>query len=102
MAATITWKDGTTLRTETNCNNFIVDTEPVWPEDMSEVTVVDDEEGTYVLHNASVLKSAPLDNRFWFIFTEESVYERTILQLREENEMLESAIVELAELLGGD
>ena len=128
MEAKIIFTEGMEIDTEVNGNNFIVDEEQTFPEDMEQVTVqyydyVSDEdkdpelndgedEGEderekqlveeKVLHNVSVQPTAGLDERFWFILNEESEYEKTIRELREENEMLEEAIAELAEIIGGD
>lgn len=72
--AIIRFKDGTEISAEVNGNNFITTTEPNFPDDMSEVTVVkgNDEE---VLKNVSVQQSAGLDGRYWFIFTVPTTYE---------------------------
>lgn len=72
--ATIKFKDGTEIEAEVNGNNFITATEPDFPYDMSEVTIIkgEDEE---VLKNASVQQSAGIDGRYWFIFTTPSAYD---------------------------
>ena len=98
--ATIQFADGTELQTDLNGDCFILAAKPEFPEDLSVVTVVIGEETT-VYHNAKVQTCARTDGRFWFTFLEESQSERTIRELREENAMLEDAIIELAELIGG-
>lgn len=72
--AIIRFKDGTEINAEVNGNNFITAAEPNFPADMSEVTVIkeNDEE---VLKNVSVQQSAGLDGRYWFIFVTPTAYE---------------------------
>lgn len=100
MEAKIIFKDKSKITAEVNGSCYITESEPEFPEDLSIVTV---KEGkvttTYV--NASVQECASVDGRYWFAFVEESEQERTIRELREDNETLAEAIVELAELIGG-
>lgn len=98
--AMIRFTDGTELQTDRNGDCFILPACPEFPEDLSTVTVEIGDETT-VYHNAKVQDCASVDSRFWFTFIEESPAERTIRELREENTMLEDAIIELAELIGG-
>ena len=66
------------------------------------MVTVEDEQGTKTFSNATVQECASVDGRYWFTFLEESESERTIRELREENEVLEEAILELAAIIGGD
>lgn len=98
--AVIRFADGTELQTERNGDCFILPAAPVFPADLSLVTVVIGEKTTEY-HNARVQQCACVDGRYWFTFIAETPAERTIRELREENAMLEDAIIELAELIGG-
>ena len=101
MEATITFKNGEQITAEVNGNCYITVSEPAFPDDLSVVTV-EDEQGTKTFSNATVQECASVDGRYWFTFLEESESERTIRELREENEVLEEAILELAAIIGGD
>lgn len=70
----IRFKDGTEIEADVNGNNFITNTEPDFPDDLSEVTIVRGEEEE-VLRNTFVQQSAGLDDRYWFIFAVPSNYD---------------------------
>jgi len=72
--------------------------EPTFPADLSQVTVETDN-GSIVYVNASVQRCASIDGRYWFTFVEESDLERTLRELREENEVLTECILEMSEIL---
>lgn len=98
--AVIRFADGTELQTARNGDCFILPTRPAFPEDLSLVIVeIGSESMEY--RNARVQDCASVDGRYWFTFIAETPAERTIRELREENVMLEDAIIELAELIGG-
>lgn len=100
MEVTITFVDGTELTVRKNGDCFIADEKPAFPDDLSVVTV-ESEEGSQIFYDAIVQECASVDGKYWFAFLEESAEEKTIRELREENAMLEDAIIELAELIGG-
>lgn len=99
--AKIIFKDGTSIKAEMNGSCFIVANEPVFPDDLSVVVVVAGGE-TRTYTNAYVQECASVDGNYWFTILEESIQDRTIRELREENTMLEDAIAELAEIIGGE
>ena len=96
--AKIMFLDGTELNTDHNGNCFIVDSEPQFPEDLSEVNITItseqevpqppeyDEEGnefekepvhetvttTETLHNVTVQECYSNDGKYWFTFLETS------------------------------
>lgn len=78
--ATIKFKDGTEIEAEVNGNNYITETRPEFPEDMTEVIVVKNE-AEETLKNVSIQESAGLDDRFWFIFHEATQQEITESQV---------------------
>ena len=100
MNAKIVFSDGTEISVEKNADCYITQTKPAFPEVFGDVTV-ESEEGNRVIMGAQLIECASVDGRYWFTFGEESEYDRTIRELREENEMLEGAIAELAEIIGG-
>ncbi len=66
---TIRFTNGETIEAEVNGNNFITDTEPEFPDDLTKVEI-ESEEGTTVLNDVFVQEGAPLDGRYWFILME--------------------------------
>ena len=100
MEVKIKFNNGTELTVEKNGDCFIADEAPVFPDDLSVVTVESKDESE-IYHDAIVQKCASVDGKFWFAFLEESPEEKTIRELREENTLLENAIIELAEIIGG-
>lgn len=102
METKIIFKDGTELTVEKNGDCLILTQKPSFPEDLSTVTV-QAEDGTREYHNAQVLECASVDGRFWFAFTEESEADRTIRELKEQNDMLTECVLEMSEIVyGGD
>ena len=85
MEAKVIFNDGTELDAEMNGSCLIVDEEPVFPEDLTNVSV-QTENGTTVYNNALLVVAASVDGRFWFSFSEEPVNERVIRELREDVE----------------
>ena len=100
MEAKVIFKNGQEITAEMNGSSLIVNEKPDFPEDLSEVTVRS-ADGDTVYHYALLVECASIDNRYWFTFINESESDRTIRELREENQMLEDAIIELAEIIGG-
>ena len=71
MEARIRFKDGTEIIAIQNGNCFIVSNKPVFPDDLSLVTVRNiDGEVTY--KNATVQECASVDEMYWFTFVEMS------------------------------
>lgn len=101
MEAKITFKDKSEITAEVNGSCYITDSKPDFPKDLSVVTV-EEEGSTKTYENASMQECASVDGLYWFTFIEESEQEKTIRELREDNETLAEAIVELAELIGGE
>ena len=106
MEAKITFKDGSEITAEANGNNYITESEPEFPEDLSVVTVRTEGEGAEeekVFHNPKVTECASLDGRFWFAFVEESEQDKVIRELQEQNDMLTECLLEMSEIVyGGD
>ena len=101
MEVRITFINGVTITAEQNGNCFITAAQPAFPTDLSVVTVQEDDH-TYIYHNVTVQPCASVDERYWFTFIEETEQARMIRELREENELMAGAIMELAELIGGE
>ena len=100
MEAKVIFKNGQEITAEINGGSLIVNEKPEFPEDLTGVIVR--AEGRDTVYNYPILvECASIDNRYWFTFIEESESDRTIRELREENQMLEDAILELAEIIGG-
>ena len=100
MEAKVIFKNGQEINAELNGSSLIVNEKPEFPEDMSGVIVRAN--GSDTVYNYPILvECASIDQRYWFTFIEEAETDRTIRELREENQMLEDAIIELAEIIGG-
>ena len=101
MNAIITFNDDSTITVEKNGDCFISETKPDFPTNLDNIKIESKDE-TKVINHAQLIECASVDQRYWFTFNEESLYERTIRELREENEILEDAISELASIIGGE
>ena len=101
MEATIIFEDGTELTAEKNGESYIVAEKPDFPESLEGLRIVS-EDGEQAFQFAVLVECASVDGRYWFTFIEEDPSERMIRELRAENAMLEDAIIELAELIGGE
>ena len=100
MNATISFENGQEIVVEKNGDSYISASRPEFPVPLGRVNITSEEE-TKDIYPAQVVECASIDGRYWFSFYEESDYEKTIRELRDENEMLEDAIAELAEIIGG-
>jgi len=98
MEAKIIFKNGAEITAEMNGNSLILMDEPVFPSDLSVVTVRT-ADGDTVFRNAVIQACASVDGRFWFTFVEETDYERTIREIREQNDMLIECILEMSEVV---
>ena len=74
MEAIIRFKDGSAIAAEKSGSCFITNEKPAFPEDLSGVTVTD-EDGETVLKHARLVECAAVDKRYWFTFTEKSAME---------------------------
>lgn len=74
MEAIIRFKDGSAIAAEKSGSCFITNEKPAFPEDLSVVTVTD-EDGETVLKHARLVECAAVDKRYWFTFTEKSAME---------------------------
>lgn len=101
MEAKIIFKDGTELTAEKNGDCLILTQKPSFPDDLSTVTV-QAEDGVREYHNALLIECESIDNRYWFAFNEESEADRTIRELKEQNDMLTECILEMSEIIYGE
>ena len=101
MEAKIIFKDGTEMTAEKNGDCLILSQKTPLPDDLSIVTV-QAEDGTREYHNAQVLECASVDGRYWFAFAEESEGDKTIRELKEQNDMLTECILEMSEIIYGE
>ena len=74
MEVTITFTDGSEISAELNGSCYITKKKPIFPEDLSEVTITGAEEKTYT--DARVIEAASVDGRYWFSFAEETKDEK--------------------------
>ena len=96
--ATVTFANGKSKNFDVNGNCLIANAKPSLPDDLSTVTV-ESEGWSQTFLNAFVIECASVDGKYWFTFGEEDPAEAA---RREEFAMLEDAIMELAEMLGGE
>lgn len=94
MEARITFKNGETLTVEKNGDSYITQTKPVFPADLSLVTV-ESEDGNREYRNAEIAECASIDGRYWFAFVEKRA------GTDERLDEIEAAMIELAGMIGG-
>ena len=95
---TITLADGTVLENiGLNGNNFISEepiADSVFEDNLGRVEIVDSATGTtQILRDAELVQNIAYGEEYWFVFREKSDAEKDI-------EALNSAIIELAEIIG--
>ena len=98
MEAIIAFKNGETITTEKNGDCFITSEVPVFPEDLSEVHVLEDGQER-VLHYVMIQEAAAIDDRYWFALVEESAEDRAIRELEAKNRFLEDCLMEMSEIV---
>lgn len=99
MEAKIIFKDGTQITAEQNGTCYILNEKPEFPEDMTGL-IIQKEDGNIEFQYPLLIECASIDGNYWFSFMEEPADQKVIRELKEENAMLEDAILELAELIG--
>ena len=67
--ARIIFLSGAVIEAILNANTFIVDEEPDFPADLTEVTV-ETEDGTTVYHNVEIVEAYSDDDKYRFIISE--------------------------------
>ena len=65
----IIFSDGTEIDAILNASTYIVDKEPDFPDDLTDVTV-EKEDGTIVYHNAKILEAYSDDDKYRFAIIE--------------------------------
>ena len=88
MEAKITFKDGSSIKAKVNGSCYIVDEKPGFPEDLSTVTVADDD-GERVIQDAQVVECYSTDGRYWFAF-------RTLSETEKRFADIEDALCDLS------
>ncbi len=81
MEAKIVFKDGTTINAQVNGHCYIVDVEPTFPEDLTDIIVKKGKE-TQTIANGRIVPAASVDGRYWFAIIEISEAEEEANQLR--------------------
>lgn len=81
MNATITFNNGLQIQAEQNATSFITDINPDFPDDLSFVTV-SDENGDEYYQNAEIIECASIDGRYWFGIREVPESERIQKQMQ--------------------
>ena len=93
MEAKIIFRDGTEITAEKNGDCCITEQKPEFPSDLSGLIVrTASEEKAYM--QPVLVECASIDGLYWFSFVEPDPRDTEI-------RMLEDAIIELAELIGG-
>lgn len=100
MEVRIIFNDGTSVVAEQNANTYITAAQPVFPDDLSVVTVESDNQAQ-VFRNVTIQECASVDGRYWFGLLEETEQARVIRELRETNDMLTECILEMSEIIYG-
>ena len=93
MEAKIIFRDGTEITAEKNGDCCITDQKPAFPSDLRGLIIrAGTEEKTF--DQPALVECASVDGRYWFSFVEPDPRDTEI-------RMLEDAILELAEMIGG-
>lgn len=90
MQVKIIFIDETTIIAELNGSTYITEDRPIFPEDLSTVTIKSDSQ-IQILHNVEIVECASIDDRFWF-----GLHEKTIQQL--ENEHIRNIVSETTQV----
>ena len=78
---TIPFKDRTEITAEVNGSNYITNSKPSFPDDLTDITI--DEGGSKrTIENGRVIECAPMDNRYWFAIIEIPEQERILTHLQ--------------------
>lgn len=101
MDARIVFNDKTEMTVEQNGSCFVLDEKPAFPDDLSAITIVSNEE-TIFLNNCKVQECASTDGRYWFTLIPETKEEKNIRELKEQNEMLTECLLEISEIIYGE
>jgi len=65
----IVFNDGSVLNAEQNGTNYIVNSKPAFPEDLTNITI-EGALGTSTIENGMIVECFALDNRYWFTIVE--------------------------------
>ena len=101
MTATITFADGTSLTAEALNGYFMMNEEPVFPENRSWVTVTVGGVTTRYVH-FTVTEYQGGDGEYLFSFDEPSKEATEVLVLQAQNDMLIECILEMSEIIYGE
>lgn len=100
MSARIIFNDKTEVIAEQNGNCFILEEEIIFPEDLTNITIIsNDEERT--IESAIVQPCASVNGKYWFTFVAESKEQQEIRKLKEQNNMLVECLLEISEIIYG-
>lgn len=100
MNVKIIFNDKTEIIAEQNGNCYILDDEPVFPDDLTNITILSDE-GNTVIENAVIQPCASVDKKYWFTLVPETKEQREIRELKEQNDMLTECLLEISEIIYG-
>lgn len=97
MEATIIFSNGTQMEVQKNGSSYIVESEPTFPEDLSNVQIVS-EEGTTIIANGKIVPCASIDSNYWFSIIEVSAQEAKEIALNQRIDDIENALCEMSSL----
>ena len=103
MEVKIIFNDGTHMSAEQNGNCFIVAAQPVFPDDLSVVTV-ESEDQRQDFNNVTIQECASIDGRFWFTFIEKGendILREQIAALNADLTNTQLALCDVYEMIGG-
>lgn len=98
MNAHIIFNDKTEVIVEQNGSCFVLNKKPAFPDDLSAITIISDEE-IISLNNCKVQECSSTDGKYWFTLIPETKEEKTIRELKEQNEMLTECLLEISEIV---
>lgn len=102
MNVKIIFNDKTELIAQQNGNCYILDKEYCFPDDLTNITVIGEEDGTtIVIDSAIVQPCSSVDGKYWFAFVQETKEQKMIRELREQNDVLTECLLEISEIIYG-
>lgn len=78
----IRFANGETIEAEQNGSSLITDYQPIFPTDLSVVTVEESDGMINTYKNAEIIECASIDGRYWFTFREVPESERKAKQMQ--------------------
>ena len=78
----IIFLNGMEIEADVNGDCYIVESKPDFPLDLSEVTIIKNNDGS-IIHNAKLVECASVDGNYWFTFVQMNEMEIKIAEIED-------------------